>query len=66
MVGDYNQDFIVQVWDGEHNMIPTLEKIMRNKTKLHAMQRALGRHAHKLVYGLGDDMDAEVLVWWWC
>ena len=40
-------------------MIPTLEKLLKNKKKLHAMQNALGRHSRKLVYGLGDDMDAE-------
>ena len=36
-----------------------LEKIMKDKKRLHRMQAALGRHARKLVYGLGDDMDAK-------
>ena len=40
-------------------MIPTLEKLMKDKKKLHAMQEALGRHARKLVYGLDEDMYAE-------
>ena len=55
---DY-RDFVVEVSGGPKNMIPTLEKLMWDKKKLHAMQEALGRHARKLVYGLGEDMYAE-------
>merc|ERR1712037_554190 len=59
---DY-REFVVEVSGGPsggpHNLIPTLEKLMKDKKKLHAMQEALGRHARKLVYGLDEDMYAE-------
>lgn len=55
---DY-RDFVVEVSGGSKNMIPTLEKLMKDKKKLRAKQEALGRHARKLVYGLDDDMYAE-------
>jgi len=54
---DY-RDFVVEV-NGVKNIIPTLEKILKDKKKLHAMQEALGRNARKMVYGLGEDMYAE-------
>lgn len=55
---DY-RDFVVEVSGGPKNLIPTLEKLMKDKKKLHAMQEALGRNARKFVYGLGEDMYAE-------
>ena len=55
---DY-RDFVVEVSGGPKNLIPTLEKLMKDKKKLHAMQEALGRYARKMVYGLDEDMHAE-------
>ena len=53
------QEFVVEVFGGAANLLPTLEALMRNKTKLRAMQQALGKYARALVYGLGKDMHAE-------
>lgn len=51
---DYSQ-FVVQL-NSVNDMLPTLESLLVNKSKIYDMQMAIARVAPKLVYGLGNEM----------
>jgi hypothetical protein len=51
---DYTQ-FVVQL-DNLDDMVPTLESLIENKTKITEMQLALSKAANKFVYGLGNEL----------
>lgn len=53
---DYSE-FVVQL-DTIEDIVPTLSALIQDKAKIQKMQRALGKAAPKLVYGLDDDFDA--------
>lgn len=52
---DYSE-FVVEL-DKIDDIVPTLEALIQNKTKIQQMQSALGKAAPKFVYGLDDDID---------
>jgi hypothetical protein len=54
---DYN-DFVVQV-NTIDEIVPTIESLLNDKTRIQNMQTALGKAAQKFAWGLGDEMLAR-------
>ena len=54
---DYSE-FVVEI-ENITELVPTIETLLADKTRIQQMQSALGRVAQKFVYGLGDEFSVS-------